>query len=77
MEKGLAYKVEVFYKYYCARTSNDKVSFLTNGKMYDQLDKIKHNFNLHEFIEENVKISDELTAKHVIYFSYGKFVIIA
>jgi len=76
MEKGLAYKVETFYDNYCVRVSNDKVIFVNKGELYDQLEKIKINYSLYNFINENVKISDELVASWIIYFSYGKFVII-
>jgi len=62
MEKGLAYKVETFYDNYCVRSSNDKVIYVNKGELYDQLEKIKMNYNLYKFINENVKISDELTA---------------
>jgi len=76
MEKGLAYKVDCFYDNYCIRSSNDKVLFVNNGKLYNQLEKIKLGYNLYKFINKDVKISDELTAKYVIYFSYDKFLII-
>jgi len=33
-------------------------------------------YNLYKFNNENVKLSDELTVSYIIYFSYGKFVII-
>jgi len=76
MEKGIAYKVKAFYNNYCVRDSDDKVSFVTKCELYDQLEKIKLGYNLYKFINKDVKISDELIAKYVIYFSYGKFVII-
>jgi len=76
MEKGLAYKVECFYDNYCVRDSNDKVLFVSKGELYDQLDKIKRDYSLYNFINKDVKISDELVASYVIYFSYEKFVII-
>jgi len=73
MEKGLAYKFETFYDNYCVRSSNDKVIFVNKGELYDQLECIKMNYSLYKFINENVKISDELTASYIIYFSYGKW----
>jgi len=76
MEEGLAYKVEAFYNNYYVRSSNDKVLFIINGELYDQSEKIKLGYNLYKFINKDVKTSDELTAKYVIYFSYDKFVII-
>jgi len=76
MEKGLAYKVEVFYDNYCLRCSNNKVLFVTKGELYDQLQCIENNYSLYNFINENVKISENLTVSYIIYFSYGKFVII-
>jgi len=76
MEMGLVYKVETFYDNYCVRASNDKVIFVNKGELYDQLEWIKTNYNLYKFINENVRISEELVASYVIYFSYGKFVII-
>jgi len=77
MEKGISYKVEAFYDNYCVVDSNDKVRFLTEGNLHDQLEKIKHDYKLYKFINKDVRISDELTAKYVIFFNYGKFVIIA
>jgi len=76
MEKGLAYKVEGFYDNYFVRDSNDRVSFISKGELYDMLDKIKKDYSLYRFINNNVRVSDELVLDHVIYFSYGKFVII-
>jgi len=76
MERGLAYKVECFYDNYCVRDSNDKISFIRNGELYDQLEYIKRNYSLYRFINKNVRVSDELVLNYVIYFSYGKFVII-
>jgi len=76
MKEGLAYKVECFYDNYYVRTSNDKVIVVDKGELYDQLEYIKTNYNLYKFINKNVRISDELVASYVIYFSYGKFVII-
>jgi len=76
MEKGLAYKVECFYNNYCLRDSNDRMTIITKGELYDQLEWIKNNYNLYKFINENVKLSETLTVSYVIYFSYGKFVII-
>jgi len=76
MEKGLVYKVETFYDNYCVRASNDKIIFLNKGELYDQLEKIKMSYSLYNSINKNVKISDELIASYIIYFSYGKFVII-
>jgi len=76
MEKGLAYKVGMFYDNYCVRVSNDEVIFVSKGELYDQLEKIKMDYRLYNFINENVRISDELVASYVIYFSYSKFVII-
>jgi len=60
MEKGLAYKVECFYDHYCIRDSNDKISFISKGKLYDQLVYIKINYSLYRFINKNVRVSDEL-----------------
>jgi len=76
MEKGLAYKVECFYNNYCVRDSNDKMRIITKGELYNQLEWIRNNYNLYKFINENVKISETLTVSYIIYFSYGKFVII-
>jgi len=76
MEKGLAYKVECFYDNYCVRDSNDKMTIITKGELYDILNKIKKDYSLYKFINENVKISETLTVSYIIYFSYGKFVII-
>jgi len=76
MEEGLAYKVECFYDNYCVRDSNDKVLFISKGDLYNQLEYIKRNYSLYKFIHENVEISEKLTLSYVIYFSYGKFVII-
>jgi len=76
MEEGLAYKVECFYNNYCVRDSNDKMRIITTGELYDQLEWIKNNYSLYKFLEENVKISETLTVSYIIYFSYGKFVII-
>jgi len=76
MEKGLAYKVEVFYDNYCVRCSNNKVLFVTKGELYDQLNWIKNNYSLYKFINENVKLSETLKVIYIIYFSYSKFVII-
>jgi len=72
----MAYKVEAFYSNYCVQNSNEKVKFITEGKLYDQLDKNKHDYKLYKFIDKDVRISDELVADYVIYFSYGKFVVI-
>jgi len=68
MEKGLAYKVEAFYNNYCVRLNNDKIIFVTNGELFDQLEKIKLNYNLYKFIDKDVKISDELTADYYNIF---------
>jgi len=76
MEKGLAYKVECFYDNYCVRDSNDMVSFITKGELYDILNKIKKDYSLYRFINKSVRVSEELVLDYVIYFSYGKFVII-
>jgi len=76
MEEGLAYKVECFYNNYCVRDSNDKMRIITNGELYDQLEWIKNNYSLYKFINESVKTSETLTVSYIIYFSYGKFVII-
>jgi len=74
MEKGLAYKVEVFYENYCVRCSNDKVLFISKGELYDQLNWINNNYSLYKFIDENVEVSETLTVSYIIYFSYSKFV---
>jgi len=76
MEEGLANKVECFYNNYCIRDSNDKIRIITNGELYDQLEWVKNNYSLYKFKNENVKISETLTVSYIIYFSYGKFVII-
>jgi len=76
MEKGVAYKVDAFFNNCCVRNSNDKVIFVTNGDLYDQLNKIKLDYSLYTFINKDVRLTDELVADYVIYFSYGKFVII-
>jgi len=76
MEEGLAYKVECFYNNYCVRSSNNKVTFITKCELYDQLEWIKNNYKLYNFIEENVKLSETLIASYFIYFSCDKFVII-
>jgi len=76
MEKGLAYKVDCNYDNYCVRVSNDRILFINKGELYDQLSKLKDNYSLYKFINKNVKITDELVASYVIYFSYKKFVII-
>jgi len=76
MEEGLAYKVECFYNNYCVRDSNDRMTIVTKGELYDQLEWIKRDYSLYKFINENVKISETLTVSYIIYFSYGKFVII-
>jgi len=52
------------------------MSNITKGELYDQLELIKRDYSLYKFIDENVNISETLTASYVIYFSYGKFVII-
>jgi len=76
MEEGLAYEVECFYDNHCVRDSHDRIKIITNGELYDQLEWIKNNYSLYKFINENVKISETLTVSYIIYFSYGKFVII-
>jgi len=76
MEEGLAYKVECFYNNYCVRDCHDRMRIITNGELCDQLEWIKNNYRLYKFINENVKISETLTVGYIIYFSYGKFVII-
>jgi len=76
MEEGLAYKVEYFYNNFCVKDSNDKMKIITKGELYDQLNSVKNNYSLYKFINENVKISETLTVSYIIYFSYGKFVII-
>jgi len=76
MEEGLAYKVECFYNNYCVRDSYDRMKIITNGELYDQLQWIKNNYSLYKFINENVKTSETLTVSYIIYFSYGKYVII-
>jgi len=76
MEKGLAYKVEVFYDNYCVRCSDNRVLFVNKGELYNQLNWIKNNYSLYNFINENVKLCETLTVSYIIYFSYGKFVII-
>jgi len=76
MEEGLADKVECFYNNHCVRDSNDRMTIITKGELYDQLNCIKNNYNLYRFIDENVKLSETLTVSYIIYFSYGKFVII-
>jgi len=40
------------------------------------LDKIKRDYSLYRFNNNNVRVNDELVLNYVIYFSYGKFVII-
>jgi len=76
MEKGLAYKVECFYDNYCVRDSRDRMTIITSGELFNILNTVKRDYSLYKFIEKNVKISDELVLEYVIYFSYGKFVII-
>jgi len=76
MEEGLAYKVKCFYNNYYVRDSHDRMKIITNGDFYDQLKWVKNNYSLYKFINENVKISETLTVSYIIYFSYGKFVII-
>jgi len=76
MEEGLAYKVECFYNNYCVRDNHDRIKIITKGEFYDQLEWMKNNFCFYKFINENVKISETLTVSYIIYFSYGKFVII-
>jgi len=76
MEEGLAYKVECFYNNYCVRDSHDRMKIITNGEFYDQLEWVKNNYSFYKFINENIKISETLTVSYIIYFSYGKFVII-
>jgi len=76
MEEGLAYRVDCNYDNFCVRLSNDKILFINNGKLYDQLNKVRDNYCLYKFINENVKIDDKLVARYVIYFSYKKCVII-
>jgi len=76
MEEGLAYKVECFYDNFCVRDSNVRMKIITKGELFDQLQCMKNNYNLYKFINENVKISETITVSYIIYFSYGKFVII-
>jgi len=76
MEGGLCYTVESFYNNYCVKSTDDKMLFVTKGELYDQLEWIKNNYNLYKFIDENVKLSEELTASNIVYFSYGNFVVI-
>jgi len=76
MEEGLSYKVESFYNNYCVRSSDDKVLCVTKGELYDQLERIKNNYNLYKFINENVKLCETLTASYIIYLSYDEFVVI-
>jgi len=52
------------------------MKIISNGEFYDQLEWIKNNYSLYKFINENVKLSETLTVSYIIYFSYGKFVII-
>jgi len=52
------------------------MKIITNGELYDQLEWIKNDYSLYTFINENVKVSETLTVSYIIYFSYGKFVII-
>jgi len=40
------------------------------------LDTIKRDYCLYKFIHKSVRVNDELVLDYVIYFSYGKFVII-
>jgi len=49
---------------------------ITKGELYDQLNWIKNNYNLYKFINENVKLSETLPVSYILYFSYGKCVII-
>jgi len=66
----------MFYDNYCVRDSNDRMTIITKGELFDILNIVKRDYSLYKFIEKNVKISDELILEYVIYFSYGKFVII-
>jgi len=76
MEEGLANKVDCNYDNFCVRVSNDRILFINKGELYDQLNKLRDNYCLYKFKNENVRITDELVASYVIYFSYKKFVII-
>jgi len=67
MEKGLAYKVECFYDNYCVRDSNDKVSFVTRGELYDMLDKTKRDYSLYRFINKSVIVNDELVLDYKLW----------
>jgi len=56
MEKGSAYKVECFYDHYCIRDSNDRISFVSLGELYDILNKVKKYYSLYRFINKNVRV---------------------
>jgi len=77
MEDGLVYRIEYSYNNYCVRVNDNKIMFISNGKIDDQLNKIRDDYCLYNFIKKKYyRVDDELIVKYVIYFSYKKFVII-
>jgi len=75
MEDRLIYKVDFSYNNYCVRVSNNKI-IVTNGKLYDQFNKIMDDYCLYNFLKKDYVVDAELVVKYVIYFSYKKFVVI-
>jgi len=67
MEDSLVYKVECYFGHYCVRVNNGSILFVTEGKLYEQLTKIREAYDLYKFINENVRITDELVASCYIF----------
>jgi len=42
------------------------MTIITKGELYDQLEWLNNNYNLNKFINENVKLSETLTASYII-----------